>query len=87
MSFDFKRALKKELNIGLKEQKIRYGAGSAMLLLSLFYWHIPLLLLGIVVLGTAFTRWCPAYSGFNKTTVDPNEPPPACCGHGHEHGH
>ena len=87
MSFDFKRALKKELNIGLKEQKIRYGAGSALLLTSVFLGNIPLLLLGGVLVATGFTRWCPAYSGLNKTTVDPNEPPPACCGDGHEHGH
>jgi hypothetical protein len=87
MSFDFKRALKKELNIGLKEQKIRYGAGSALLLTSVFLGNIPLLLLGGVLVATGFTRWCPAYSGLNKTTVDPNEPPPACCGHGQEHGH
>lgn len=83
MSFDFKRALKKECNIGLKEQKIRYAAGSAMLLLSVFLGNIPLLLLGSVSVATAFSRWCPAYSGLNRSSVDPNEPPPTCCGHGH----
>ena len=41
MSFDFKRALQKEVNVGLKEQKIRYWAGSAALLLSLFILQIP----------------------------------------------
>lgn len=85
MNFDFKRALIKEVNIGLKEQKIRYAAGSALLLLSVFLGNIPVLLLGALLVYTGFSRWCPAYSGLNKTTVDPNEPPPACCGHGHEH--
>ena len=85
MHFDFKRALKKELNIGLKEQKIRYAAGSALLLISVFLGNIPLLLLGSVLVATAFSRWCPVYSGLNRSSVDPNEPPPACCDHGHSH--
>ncbi len=84
MSFDFKRALKREVNIGLKERKIRFGAGSAVLLASVFLGNIPLLLLGGILVATAFMRWCPAYSGLGKSTVDPNEPPPsACCGHEH----
>ena len=87
MSFDFKKALKKEVNVGLKEQKIRYGAGSAVLLISVFLGNIALLLLCIVLVATGFTRWCPAYSGLNRTTVDPNEPSAACCGHDHSHGH
>lgn len=87
MSFDFKRALKKEVNVGLKEQKIRYGVGSALLLISVFLGNIPLLLIGIVLVATGFTRWCPAYSGLNRTTVDPNEPTSTCCGHGHDQGH
>jgi len=83
MSFDFKKALQKQVNVGLKEQKIRYAAGSALLLISVFLGNIPLLVLGGVLVYTGFTRWCPAYSGLDKSTVDPNEPPPACCGHGH----
>lgn len=87
MSFDFKRALVKELNVGLKEQKIRYAAGSALLLLSVFLGNIPLLVLGAILVYTAFSRWCPAYSGLSRSSVDPNEPPPAACcgGHGHDH--
>lgn len=87
MSFDFKRALQKEVNIGLKEQQIRFAAGSALLLLSVFLGNIPVLLLGALLVYTGFTRWCPAYSGLSKSTVDPNEPAPSSCcgGHGHEH--
>jgi hypothetical protein len=85
MKFDIKRALVKEVNVGLKEQKIRYGAGSALLLASVFMGNIPLLLIGGVLVATGFSRWCPAYSGLNKSTVDPNEPPAACCGHGDGH--
>ncbi len=85
MSFDFKKALKREVNVGLKEQKMRYLAGSGLFLASVFFGNIPLLLLGGIVVYTAFFRWCPAYSGLGRTTVDPNEPPAACCGHNHEH--
>ncbi len=85
MSFDFKRALQKEVNVGLKEQKIRYWAGSGMLLASVFLGNIPLLLIGGVVVYTAFSRWCPAYSGLSKSTVDPNEPVVESSSHGHGH--
>lgn len=85
MNFDFKRMMQKELNVGLKEQKIRYGAGSALLLLSVFLGNIPLLVLGIVLVATGFTRWCPVYSGLHKSSVDPNEPASGCCGHDHSH--
>jgi hypothetical protein len=77
MNFDFKRALKKEVNIGLKEQKIRYWVGSALLVISVFLGNIFLLVLGSILLATGFSRWCPAYSGLNRSTVDPNEPPQA----------
>ncbi|MBS1213475.1 MAG: hypothetical protein H6R26_2092 [Proteobacteria bacterium] len=80
MNFDFKRMLKKELNVGLKDQKIRYGAGAALILLSVVMGNVPLLLLGAVLVATGFMRWCPAYSGMNKSTVDPNEPPPVSAG-------
>ena len=85
MNFDFKRALKKELNVGLKEQKIRFAAGSALLLLSVFLGNIPLLVLGAILVYTGFSRWCPVNSGLSRSSVDPNEPPAACCGHDHEH--
>lgn len=83
MNFDFKRMLKRELNVGLKDQKIRYGAGSGLLLASVFLGNIPLLVLGAILVASAFLRWCPAYSGMGKSTVDPNEPAPTPGGHGH----
>lgn len=83
MKFDFKRALQKEVNVGLKEQKIRYAAGAAAILISVFWGNIPLLLIGSMLIATAYTRWCPAYSGLGKSTVDPNEPPVANSGPNH----
>lgn len=87
MKFDFKRAIQKEVNVGLQEQKLRYAAGSALLVLSVFMGNIPVLVLGAVLVATGFSRWCPAYSGLSKSTVDPNEPvvEKTCCGHHHSH--
>lgn len=83
-NFDYKKALKRELNVGLKDQQIRYGVGATLLMTSLFTGNIFFLLLGAGLVASAFFRWCPAYSGMSMSTVDPNEPPSKCCG-GHEH--
>ncbi|BBL73548.1 YgaP family membrane protein [Methylomagnum ishizawai] len=85
MNFDFKRMTQRELNIGLQEQKIRYGVGIGALLASVFMANIPLLVVGGVLVATAKLRWCPAYSGMGKSTVQPGEEAPAagCCGGHH----
>lgn len=73
MAFDYKRMMHRELNVGLKEQTLRYRAGSAALLISVFLGNIPLLLIGSILVVTAKLRWCPVYSGMTKSTVDPAE--------------
>ncbi len=73
MSFDVKRMFKPELNVGLKDQKIRYGVGIAALLISVFLANIPLAIIGGILVGSAKMRWCPAYSGLGKSTVQPGE--------------
>lgn len=85
MNFDVKRMLKRELNVGLQEQKIRYGVGIGALLISVFMANIPLLLIGGALVSTAKLRWCPVYSGLNKSTAQPGEEAPAsgCCGGHH----
>jgi len=70
MSFDFKRMLKFEINIGTKEKKARTYAGSALLLISLPLASVPLLLIGVVLIATGYTAWCPIYSGMKKSTVE-----------------
>lgn len=76
MSFDFKRALKREFNVGAKEQRVRYGVGIALLLISVFLANIPFLLIGVVLVATAKLQWCPVYSGLGKTSVEPGDQPP-----------
>ncbi len=85
MNFDFKRMLKPELNVGLKDQKVRYGVGIGALLASVFLANIPLLVIGGVLVGTAKSRWCPAYSGMGKSTVLPGEEQASPCCHGDHH--
>jgi len=70
MNFDFKRMLKFEINVGTKEKKIRLYAGCASLFVSLFLASIPLLLIGLVLVATGYTAWCPVYSGLEKSTVE-----------------
>ena len=68
MSFDFKRMIKFEHNVGEKEKKYRMYAGAGLIAISIFTASIALLLIGLVLVATGFTGWCPAYSGLNKNT-------------------
>jgi hypothetical protein len=81
MSFDYTRLVKFEHNVGAKEAKIRMIAGAAALLISVFTASIILLLIGLLLVATGYSGWCPAYSGMNKSTLSPEElentPPPA----------
>jgi len=73
--------IKRELNVGLKEQRNRYWAGAAAILVSVFLGNILLLLLGSYLVATARWRWCPVYSGMSRSTVDPSEETASgCCG-------
>jgi hypothetical protein len=68
MAFDYKRLAKFELNIGAKDKKVRLYSGLVLLFVSLFPGSILLLVVGGVLVATAFFGWCPAYSGFGHTT-------------------
>ena len=70
MSFDYKRMTKFEHNIGENEKKYRLYAGAALIAMSIFTASIALLLIGMVLIGTGFSGWCPAYSGMGKNTCD-----------------
>ena len=69
MSFDYKRLIKFELNINEKQKKYRLYGGAALLAISIFTASIALLLIGMVLVGTGFSGWCPIYSGLNKNTA------------------
>jgi hypothetical protein len=73
MSFDFKRMIKFEHNVGDKEKKYRLYGGAALIAISIFTASITLLLLGIVLVATGFFGFCPAYAGLNKNTCCTSE--------------
>ncbi|MGZ8137608.1 MAG: YgaP family membrane protein [Methylococcaceae bacterium] len=68
MSFDYKRMVKFEHNVGDKEKKYRLYAGSALIVVSITIASIALLLVGLVLVATGFSGWCPVYSGLSKNT-------------------
>jgi len=72
MNFDYKRMLKFEHNVGEKEKKARIAGGAVLILISIFTAKIILLLLGLVLVGTGYSGWCPVYSGLNKNTCESN---------------
>ncbi len=75
MEFDLKRMFRYERNVGNQDRKIRYGAGILSILVSIFLGSIPLLLLGIALLASGYTRFCPAYAAMGRSTL-----PPCCAG-------
>ncbi len=73
MSFDYKRLTEFKVNVGEKEKKIRLIAGSILLAVSLFTASIILLIVGVVLVATGYSRVCPAYSAMNKNTLESGE--------------
>jgi hypothetical protein len=70
MSFDFKRMLKFEHNVGEKEKKYRLYGGTALIVVSVFLGDILSLLAGLILVATGYSGWCPIYSGLNKNTCE-----------------
>jgi len=75
MSFDFKRMMKFEHNVGEKEKKYRLYGGAALIAISIFTASIVLLLIGLVLVGTGFSGFCPVYAGLNKNSCCPGDAP------------
>ncbi len=71
MSFDYKRMMKFEHNVGDNEKKYRLYGGLALIAVSIFTAQIALLLIGMVLVATGFSGWCPVYSGLNKNSCCP----------------
>jgi hypothetical protein len=75
MSFDYKRMLKFENNVGAKDKKIRLVSGAVLVVASLFSASVLMLLVGLVLIATSYFGWCPAYSGFGKNTLEADAAP------------
>ncbi len=76
MSFDFNRMLKREFNVGKKDEQIRLGVGVAMLVLAWMLDSVLFIVVGLLLIVTSTLRWCPAYSGLGKSTVESGDEPP-----------
>jgi len=70
MSFDYKRLAKFEVNVGEKEKKMRLIAGAVLLFISLFTASVILLLLGVILVATGYTKVCPVYSALDRNTCE-----------------
>lgn len=68
MSFDVKRMTKFEHNVGDNEKKYRLYGGVALLAISVFMGEPFMLLIGLVLVATGYSGWCPFYSGLGKNT-------------------
>ncbi len=75
MSFDYKRMMKFERNVGEKEKKYRLYGGAALIVISIFTASIVLLLVGLILMTTGYSGWCPVYSGMHKSTLDTSDSP------------
>ncbi|MEY4768520.1 MAG: hypothetical protein RL637_1159 [Pseudomonadota bacterium] len=70
MSFDYKRLIQFEHNIGTKEAKMRMMIGAAALFISIFTASILLLIVGLVMVAEGYVGWCPMYSALHKNTCE-----------------
>ncbi|MEI7840550.1 MAG: YgaP-like transmembrane domain [Methylococcaceae bacterium] len=70
MSFDFKRVLKVERNLSVKEKQYRLYAGVVMILISVFTASIALLVFGVFCVVEFYLSWCPICSGLNRNTYE-----------------
>lgn len=58
-------------NMGSLDQKIRFAAGIAVIAAGFYfqsYWGA----LGLILIGTAFIKWCPLYIPFKINTKGKN---------------
>lgn len=69
MAFDYKNMFNREINLGEKDVVMRRHIGIACVVLSVLPGSVPMLLLGVILIGSALLRWCPVYSGLHKNTA------------------
>lgn len=75
MNFDAKRMLKFCHNVGAKEKQYRMYAGAALIVIAVFTAEIALLVLGLILVATGFTGFCPVYAGMGKSTCAAGDAP------------
>lgn len=76
MSIEPKDLLKREFNIGRKDQQIRLAVSLGIMIIAGIEENGILMLIGVLVAALAFMQWCPAYVFLGKNTVQKGEKPP-----------
>ncbi|MCH9696940.1 MAG: DUF2892 domain-containing protein [Gammaproteobacteria bacterium] len=68
MAFAIKNMLKKELNLGEKDIYLRRTIGIGLSIFSVVPGSVPMLIIGVYLISSATSGWCPVYSTINKNT-------------------
>ena len=76
MSVELKDILKREYNVGRKDQQYRLAASVGIMVIAALEQNGILMLIGIAVAVLAFLQWCPVYTFLEKNTVQKGEKPP-----------
>ena len=76
MSNDLKDLVKREFNVGRKDQQIRLAASILIMVIAGIESNGVLMLIGVGVAALALLQWCPAYNFLGKSTVQKGEKPP-----------
>lgn len=69
MTFDMSQVFHFEHNLGENSKKNRYLLASAILIVAVFTGSWLLLLSSLLVAATAYSGWCPVFSGLGKNTA------------------
>lgn len=73
---NFEKLLKREFNVGTKDQQYRIAAGIGIMAIAAAGENGLLMLIGVGVVVLAVMKWCPAYSLSGKSTVQKGDKPP-----------
>ena len=76
MSVELKDLLKREYNVGRKDQQIRLAASIGIMVIAAIEENGILMLIGLGVAALAVMQWCPAYTFLGKSSVEKGEKPP-----------
>lgn len=70
MSFEIARAVRFEKNLGENSQKNRFLFGGVFVFLAIYTGSTILFLVSVYLLASAFSNWCPVFSGLGKNTTE-----------------
>jgi hypothetical protein len=76
VSSELKAILKREFNVGRKDQQYRLAASVGVMVIAALEQNGILMLIGIAIAVLALLQWCPAYTFLEKNTVGKGEKPP-----------